>query len=121
VPRSVGSVTRERRLRPDHQHVVEVAGGQHRRADHELVDEARAPGVEVETIRSGGQAVADERAGVGMSCSVVAVATTMRSMASGVSPAFLIAAAPASVARLAVVSPGDAIRRSEMPVRSMIH
>ncbi len=43
----------------------------------------------------------------GMSCSVVAVATMRRSMASGVSPACLIAAAPASTARLAVVSPGS--------------
>ena len=42
-------------------------------------------------------------------------------MASGVSPACLIAAAPASMARVAVVSPGPAIRRSRMPVRSTIH
>ena len=57
----------------------------------------------------------------GMSCSGVAVATISRSMASGVSPACLIAAAPASVARLAVVAPSTAMRRSRMPVRSTIH
>ncbi len=53
------------RLRTDHQHVVEVAGGQHRRADDELVDEARAPGVEVERAATHTEAVAHERAGVG--------------------------------------------------------
>ena len=42
-------------------------------------------------------------------------------MSSGVRPACLIAAAPASMARLAVVSPSPATRRSRMPVRSTIH
>ena len=53
------------RLGADHEHVVEVAGGQHRRADDQLVDEARAPGVEVERSARDAEAVVHERAGVG--------------------------------------------------------
>ena len=42
-------------------------------------------------------------------------------MSSGVRPADLMASAHASVARVAVVSFGPAMRRSLMPVRSVIH
>ena len=50
-------------LGADEEHVL-VAGLQHRRADDELVDEARARGVEVERSASQAERVADERAGV---------------------------------------------------------
>src|SRR4051812_41387425 len=46
---------------------------------------------------------------------------TIRSMSPGTRPAFLIAAAAAATARLDVVSPSSAMRRSLMPVRSVIH
>ena len=49
----------------DHEHVVEVAGLEQRRAGDELVDEARAPDVDVERSAAQSEAVADERAGVG--------------------------------------------------------
>ena len=65
VPRSRGSVTRESVSAPIDEHVVEVAGGEQRRADDELVDEAGAPGVEVERAAAEPEPVADERAGVG--------------------------------------------------------
>ena len=42
-------------------------------------------------------------------------------MSSGARPARLIAVAAASVASVAVVSPGPAMRRSRMPLRSTIH
>ena len=51
----------------------------------------------------------------------VAVARMIRSMSDGVSPASLIAAAAAVVAMLAVVSSVAAMRRSLIPVRSVIH
>ena len=50
-----------------------------------------------------------------------AVATTRRSMSVGDSPARLIASAAAAVPSVDDVSPGAAIRRSRMPVRSTIH
>src|SRR4029079_19154270 len=53
------------RLAPDDEHVVEVAGGQQRRAHDELVDEPGAAGVEVEGPAPHAEAVAHERAGVG--------------------------------------------------------
>src|SRR6266566_5925734 len=52
-------------LGPDDQDVIEVAGGQERRADNEHVDEAGAPRAEVERATAKPEALADERTGVG--------------------------------------------------------
>ena len=94
-------------LGADDEHVLEVAAGEHRRADDQLVDEPGASGVEVERAAMDAERRRRRRHRcAGSSCSGVAVATTRRSIASGVRPACLIAAAPASIARLAVVSPG---------------
>ena len=68
-------------------------------ADDELVDEPGAAGVEVERAAAQPRPSPTNAPVCGMSCSGVAVATMSRSMSSGVSPACLIAAAPASIAR----------------------
>ena len=63
---AVGGVGDARqRLGTDHEHVLEVAGGEQRRADDELVDEPGAPGVEVERPAVQAETVTDEGAGVG--------------------------------------------------------
>jgi hypothetical protein len=51
----------------------------------------------------------------------VMVATMMRSMSSGATPASAIARRAASRARSEVASAGPAMRRSRMPVRVVIH
>jgi hypothetical protein len=55
-----------------------------------------------------------------MGCSGVQVATMQQVMSGGHRSARLMAAAPASMARVAVLSPSPAHRRSLMPVRSVI-
>ena len=52
-------------LGSDDQHVIEVACGQERRADHEHVDEPGAPRAEVERAAAKPEALADECTGVG--------------------------------------------------------
>ena len=64
VARSSGSMMRLKRLGADDQHVL-VADADHRRADDELVDEARARGREVERSAANAERFTDERAGVG--------------------------------------------------------
>src|SRR5688500_13701604 len=61
----------------------------------------------------------DDVAGMGLSGLVVA--QIRRSTSSSAMPACLMAAVPASIARVDVVSPSPAIRRSRMPVRATIH
>ena len=53
------------RLGADDEDVVEPAGGEHRSAGDERVDEPRAAGAEVERAAAQPDALADERAGVG--------------------------------------------------------
>ncbi|MEA3345305.1 MAG: hypothetical protein U9Q78_03535 [Chloroflexota bacterium] len=61
------------------------------------------------------QAVAGKR------CSGVIVATMIRSRSAGSKAPFFSACRAASLANEAVVSPSSAMRRSWMPVRSLIH
>ena len=57
----------------------------------------------------------------GKTISGVIVAQTISSISFGSSPAAAIALRAAAVPRVAVLSPGPAIRRSRMPVRWTIH
>ena len=91
--------------------------------DDELVDEARRSRRRGRRTRSAGRGRRrrTRRCG-GWAARGCAVATMSRSMASGVRPACLIAAAPAVDREASRWSrPAPAMRRSRMPVRSTIH